>query len=379
MSDLTAWVELNLKSLEFNIKQIQKHTNNTDIIAVVKGNAYGHGVLEIIPTLLNNNIKKVAVVSLNEAIEIREQFSDISILILSFTPLNYCEKLWEYNLEQCVFYYEYAKHLDSIANKNNKIIHIHIKIDTGMGRLGFLPNNENIEQITKIYNMKNLNVFGICSHFASSDSFDKTYSLVQFEKYLYVIQKLEEAGVKNIGLKHIANSGAVLDMKETHMDCIRPGIILYGFFPSNEVQNKLILKPVLLLKCKIISLQCIEKGSSVGYNHSFITKRKSKIAVLPLGYNEGYSKILENKSHALINNKLAPIVSICMNLCMTDVTDIENVNIGDVVTLYGDVENIKEININHISKLSETIPYEILCKINCRLQRICVNNFNLFD
>lgn len=366
------WVELDLNALEFNISQIKKQTNNSDIIAVVKTNAYGHGVLEIIPVLIKNNITKLAVATIDEAITIREKFNNVLILIFNYTSLEISHMLYEYDFQQSVFSYEYATDLSNIAIKNNKIINIHIKLDTGMSRLGFYTDDKSIEQIKEIYNMKGLNVIGIFSHFASSDAYDKTYSYKQFDKYLYVIKKLEEFGI-NVGIKHIANSGAILDIKETHMGCVRPGKILYGFLPSDEVHNHLLLKPILSLKSKIISIKYLDENTFVGYNNSFKTNRKTIIAILSIGYGDGYSRRLSHKIKVLINNKLAPVIAtICMNLCMIDVTDVENVKIGDIVTLYGEIENFKEISIYNISKLLGTNNYEVLCNISDKLPRICL-------
>ena len=365
------WVELNLENLEFNIKQIQKLTNNNNIIAVVKGNAYGHGVLDILPTLIKNNINRVGVATLDEAIEIRNKFENISILIMGSTSVHLTDKLLEYDIEQTVFNYDNIIEMSTIAKENNKLLKIHIKIDTGMNRLGFTIDE--IEKIINIYSINNLNIIGIFSHFSSSDYYDKTYSKQQFNKYLQIIKKLEDSGIKNIGLKHIANSGAILDLPETYLDTIRPGKILYGYLPSEDVHNKLFLKPILSLKCKIISIKYLEENSYVGYGNSFKTNRKSKIAVLPIGYSDGYSRILSHKVSVLINNKIVPIISkICMNLCMVDITDVENVKIGDIVTIYGFVEGKEEISIPYIAKLLETNNYEILCKINNKIPRICV-------
>jgi len=364
------WIELNLNYLDFNIKQIQKHTNNKKIIAVVKSNGYGHGVLNIIPTLLNNNINNVAVANLDEAVEIREKFGLISILILGFTSLDISNYLWDYNLEQTIFDYDYAVELSCIAQKNNKIINVHIKIDTGMGRLGFTLKD--IELIKKIYKMNNLCVVGIYSHFSSSCKFDKSFSYEQFNNFSIIIKKLEDSGIQNIGYKHFANSGAVLDLKETYMDCIRPGKLLYGYLPSEEVHNKLFLKPILSLKCKIIQLKNLEEGSNVGYGNIYKTKRKSVIAVLPLGYSDGYNRMLSYKVFAFVKNKVIPILSICMNLSMADVTDIENINLNDIVTIYGEIENVKETKIETISKILGTNNYEVLCNINKKIPRICI-------
>jgi len=373
-SGKNAWVELDLSAFEFNINQIKKHTNNCDIIAVVKANAYGHGVLDLIPTLVKNNINKLAVATLEEAIEIREKFINVNILIFGFTPIELSNNLWLYNLEQSVFSYDQAKELSLLAEKNKKVINIHIKLDTGMGRLGFLSDDESIKQISEIYSMPFLNVIGIFSHFATSDAEDKTYAYQQLDNYFYIINKLKEIGIENVGIKHISNSGAILEMKEAQLNCIRPGKILYGFLPSCDIHNKLLLKPILSLKCKIINLKNLDEGCYVGYNNSFITKQKSKIAVLPIGYSDGYSRKLSHKIKVLVNNTtLVPVIAtICMNLCMIDVTDIEIINVGDVVILYGDVENVKEISIQHVSKILETSSYEVLCSINPRLPRICI-------
>ena len=367
---MNSWVELKLSNLEFNIKQINHITNNSNIIAVVKSNAYGHGLLKLMPTFIKNNINNFAVNSLDEAIEIRKNFNDVNILIFGYTPLDICSHLWNYNLWQTVFNYEQAMDLSNMAMKYNKSIYIHIKIDTGMNRLGFSPDDMNIK---KIYTMNNLIVLGIYSHFAMSDALDKTFSYNQLEKYVNVIQDLKQNGIKNTGLQHMSNSAAILDMKESYLDCVRPGKILYGIMPSDEIHNKLPIKPVLSLKCKIINIKYVNEHCCVGYNNSFITKRKSKIATLPIGYSDGYGKKKQYNMFVLVNNVIVPVIgNICMTFCMIDVTDIDVVTMGDVVTLYGNMENMNEITVDYIGKQLDKSVSEILCSISEKIPRLCI-------
>ena len=247
-----AWAEIDLDAIAYNTRNIKQLIGHKDLIAVVKANCYGHGVIDIIPTLLENGVSRFAVAMISEALEIRENNITAPVMILGFTPLYLGEELINNDIEQTVYDLDYARELSKIALSLNKKAKIHIAMDTGMGRIGFLPNEKSIDDITEIYSLEGIDVVGIFTHFSTSDEKDKEYSHQQFTKMMSVIDELEKRGI-DIPLKHVANSGAIIDLPSTYLDAVRAGIILYGYYPSDEVnKSNLALKPALTLKATIL-------------------------------------------------------------------------------------------------------------------------------
>ena len=242
-----AWAEIDLDAIAYNTRNIKQLIGHKDLIAVVKANCYGHGVIDIIPTLLENGVSRFAVAMISEALEIRENNITAPVMILGFTPLYLGKELINNDIEQTVYDLDYARELSKIALSLNKKAKIHIAMDTGMGRIGFLPNEKSIDDITEIYSLEGIDVVGIFTHFSTSDEKDKEYSHQQFTKMMSVIDELEKRGI-DIPLKHVANSGAIIDLPSTYLDAVRAGIILYGYYPSDEVnKSNLALKPALIL------------------------------------------------------------------------------------------------------------------------------------
>jgi alanine racemase len=301
-------------------------------------------------------------------------------MILGYTPLYLGEELIKYDLEQTVYDLDYAKELSKKALNLNKKAKIHIALDTGMGRIGFLPTEKAIAAVVEICSLEGLDVLGIFTHFSTSDEENKDYTHEQFNKFINFNKKLAEAGI-DIPLKHVSNSGAIMDMPETYLDAVRAGIILYGYYPSNEVKKeKLSLKPALTLKATITRVQEMDKGMYVSYGNTFKTERKSLIATLPIGYADGYSRLLAKKAKVIINGKFAPIVGrICMDQCMIDVTDIGgNVKVGDEVIILGEQGNLK-FNADDFAEIMGTINYEILCMLKYRIPRVYIKDGKIFN
>lgn len=369
-----AWAEINLDNLKNNIKEIRRVTESKDIIAVIKADGYGHGALDIAPTLLENGATRIAVAVISEAVELREGGINCPIMILGFTPPTFADELIDYDIEQTVFTYDLAKALSDAAVKKNKTAKIHIALDTGMGRIGFFPDEKGVEEVYKISKLPNIILEGLFSHFAAADEKDKEYTNQQVEKYNWFYNRLLEKHVK-INIRHVANSAAIIDMPELHYDAVRPGIILYGYYPSEEVNKKKInLKPVMTLKTNIVHIKTMEPGMCISYGRKFRTERRSIIATIPIGYADGYTRLLFNKAKVIINGKFAPVVGrICMDQCMVDVTDIGNVNIGDEVILLGEDKGLK-FNADDIAELIGTINYEITCMIGKRVPRVYIKN-----
>ena len=366
------WAEIDLDKAVYNMKNIKKLVGDKEVIAVVKADCYGHGADDLAPVFLENGASRLAVAILTEGIELRKKNITAPIMILGYTPLELGEELINNDIEQTVYDLEYAKKLSNIAERLGKKAKIHIALDTGMGRIGFIPNEESIEAVEKIASLNGIEIIGIFTHFSTADEYDKTYTNEQFKKIKNFISELEKRNI-NIPLKHVSNSGAIMDMPETYLDAVRAGIILYGYYPSNEVnKEKLDIKPILTLKTTVSHVKEVEEGTSISYGRTFITERKSKIATIPIGYADGYSRLLSGKAKVIINGKFAPVVGrICMDQCMIDVTDIGEVKVGDEVILLGEEGNLK-FNADDFAEIMGTINYEITCMLKQRIPRVYI-------
>ncbi|SEF60441.1 alanine racemase [Caloramator fervidus] len=368
------YAEINLDNFRHNIREVKKLVKDKKIIGVIKANAYGHGAVELARILKEEGIKYFAVAVATEAFELRNSGFNESILILGYSSKNFIKEIVEKDITQTVFSYEYAKLISDEAVRQGKIARIHIKIDTGMGRIGFLPNDEAIEEIEKISKLPNIKLEGIYSHFSSADEKDKSFSNLQLERFIGILDKLEGKGIL-FDIKHMANSAAIIDLENSYFDAVRPGIMLYGYYPSNDVdKTKVNLKPVMTLKANIVHVKEVEKNTPIGYGRAFITERKSKIATLPFGYADGFTRLFFQKAKVIVNGKLCPVVGrICMDQCMIDVTECGEVNVGDEVIVMGNFDNTK----NDADVLAErlgTISYEILCMVSRRVPRVYVED-----
>ncbi|WML36173.1 alanine racemase [Clostridium sp. OS1-26] len=368
------WAEINLDNLVYNIRQIREKVKSKELIGVVKADAYGHGAVEVAPILLQNGATRLAVAVLTEGVELRKSGIKCPIMILGLTPETLSDDLIKYDIEPAVSSYEYALTLSNIAQSKGKTIKIHIVIDTGMGRIGFLPSEESVEEIHKISKLPNIEIEGLFSHFCTADEADKSYSNMQFEKYNWFYEKLIGKNIK-INMRDIANSAAIMELPETHYDGTRPGIILYGYYPSNEVdKNQLSIKPVMTWKANVVHVKTLEKGEYIGYGRKFRTERKSIIATLPIGYADGYTRMMSGKAKVIINGKFAPVVgNICMDQCMIDVTDVGDVKVGDEIILMGSDGNLK-FNADDMAAILGTINYEVICMVSKRVPRVYIEN-----
>lgn len=368
------WAEINLDNLAHNIREVRRLTSKEALVtAVVKANGYGHGSVEIAQTFLDNGADRLAVAVLTEAIELRKGGITAPILIMGYTPTSLFEKVVEYDIIQTIYSYQDAKVLSDIAVKLNKKALIHIKIDSGMGRIGLLPNDDSIEEILRISKLPNIYIEGIFTHFAMADYLDKSHAMTQFKKFTWVIEKLEEKGL-DIPIKHTSNSAAIIDLPEFNLNMVRAGIMIYGLKPSDEVKlDKVDLKPAMTLKARISHLKTVPKGTGISYGQIFVTERESKIATLPIGYADGFTRLLTEKAEVYVNGKRAKIVGkICMDQCMIDITDIEDVKIGDEVVLFG----YGKEGYPHIDEVAEklgTINYEIACMVGRRVPRVYIS------
>lgn len=362
----SAYLEVNLDAVAANVRVLKKLVGNkTRIMAVVKANAYGHGAVEVSRVVLENGATHLAVATLEEAVELREKAQiKAPILVLGASTQDDLEAFIHYNLTIAIGDLEIAKQLSHLAKKYEKKVKIHINIDTGMARLGIVAR-EAKDKIKKIVSLPGIYVEGIFTHFSSACEEDKTPTYLQFKKYREIIDKLEKEGIY-IPIHHVADSATLLDLPSMHLDMVRPGIAIYGAYPSESIKNKVKLEPVSQLKTRIISLRKIPARSNVGYGGSYRTKRETTVATIPIGYADGYSRKMSNRGEVIIKEKRAPVIGrICMDHCMIDVTDIPGVKSGDEVIIWGK-QGTEYISLTEIAKKTETIVYEIVPLVDKR-------------
>ena len=367
-----AWAEIDLDAIAHNAREIRRITSKrAEIMAAVKADAYGHGVMETVKTMLDNGVTHLAVSMLDEAIQLRRLGIDVPILILSYTDPARAEEIILNDVTQTVFSHDLARALSDAAVRLQRNVRIHVKVDTGMTRVGFMPGYSAVKNIVEISRLPRLIIEGLFTHFASADERDKSYTLMQFEKYMSICNELGRIGI-HIPLKHVCNSAGIIEFPEMHLDMVRPGIILYGYYPSNEVDSgRISLKPAMTLKANVILVKDVEPDTCISYGRTFRTSRPSRIATIPIGYADGYTRLLSNKGRVLIHGRVAPVVGrICMDQCMVDITDVdEEVRVGDEVVIFGSQDGAS-ISVEELAAEIGTISYEIVCIIGKRIPRV---------
>jgi alanine racemase len=370
----SAWVEINLTHLDFNIKNIlHKVGPSVEVMGIIKADAYGHGAVSVAEVLRQNGVKSFGVATLHEAISLREAGASETIVLLGLTPSEYADILVQYDLTPVVMSSENAKAFSDAAQAAGKIVEGYVAIDTGMGRIGYLADDLTaLEDIKKINDLSHFQMKGIFSHFATADASDKSFSRLQESKFQSFTSAMKKTGI-TVPSMTLANSAAIMELPSTHLDTVRPGIILYGCYPSSEVDpNELEIKPVMSVKANISRLVRVPVGFSVGYGRKFIAQRESMIATLPLGYGDGYPRPYSAFGWVLVGGHVAPLAgNICMDQCMVDVTDVFGVKEGDEVILMGS-DGIHTILADDIAKATGTINYEIVCAFGQRLPKVYV-------
>ena len=363
-------ITIDLDAIYENIENLKKNLKvGTKITAVVKSDGYGHGAIPIVKAV-DELVDAYAVATIDEAINLRENGVDKPIYVIGFTHKSQIKRAILGDVRITVFDYETALAAEEEAEKLNKNALIHIKVDTGMSRIGFKDNDESIEIIKKINALNNVVIEGIFTHFATADETDKKKTFNQFNRFVSFTDKLKENGV-NIPIRHCANSAAMMEIQEADLDNVRAGIAMYGLYPSEEVdKNSVKLKPALGLISHIIFIKDIEKGTEVSYGGTFVADRKMRIATIPLGYGDGYRRSLSNKGYVLINGKKARILGrICMDQFMVDVSDID-ANEGDTVILIGRSGD-EELSVEKMAEMAgDTFNYEIVCDLGKRIPRV---------
>lgn len=366
------WCEVSLDAITHNLNQFKSILpEKTRVMAVVKADAYGHGVQEVSRALADSGADALAVAFIDEAMQLRKDGISIPIMVLGHTPVEYAGDLVDLEIIPTIYNFSSAKSVSNAAQRRNKIAKIHVKIDTGMSRIGYpyneAVNKETLDAVLDLARLPNIEIEGIFTHFACADEIDNTLTKKQFARFCDLVEKLEQNGLY-IPIKHVCNSAATMRFPEMHLDMVRIGISMYGLYPS-DIEYNLKLKPAMQLKTSITHIKTVEAGEVISYGATFQTSRKSSIATIPIGYADGFSRLLSNNARVIVNGKFAPVVGrICMDQCMIDVTDVNNINIEDEVVLFGTKDNLS-IPIEEVASAMGTINYELLCVIGRRIPR----------
>ena len=372
-----AWVEIDYDAIRHNVEAIHKRMGKTKIMGIVKANAYGHGDVACAKMLIACGIDFLAVSSVDEAIKLRKADIEADILILGYTPSVLFDKLVEYNLVQTLISLEYAEMLNDYAQKNNQLIRAHVKVDTGMGRIGVVynENHKDYEAIRKEYSLANLKIEGIFSHFPVSDELKEdsvSFTKNQIALFNELLQRLKDDQI-DYGLSHLQNSYGIINYGDLGYDYCRPGLLYMGVtsLDSIETNYQMDLRPILSMYTSVSMVKEVRKGDSISYGRHFIAPKKMKVATIAIGYADGLPRLVSNKGlEVLVHGKRAPIIgNICMDQCMIDVSDIEGVSIGDEVCVIGK-QGQEEVKIDAISRLAQTINNETLSKITSRVDRL---------
>lgn len=373
MDSPLVWAEVDLKAIAHNIRELRSITNpKARFMAIVKANAYGHDIIEVARRSLENGAEALGVANIEEGIQLRKAGIDAPVLIFGYTSPIHVKKLIELDLTQTVYSYETSEKLSQAATAYGKKIKVHIKVDTGMGRLGLLRaiKDNSLSEVESISRLPMLELEGIYTHFATADKSDRSYAGKQFEIFMDFLNQLRIAGLE-IAVTHAANSAAIINMPETHLDMVRAGISIYGLYTSEEVDRSIInLKPAMALKTKIIHLKKVPAGFKVSYGTTYETEKPTTIATVSIGYADGLNRLLSSKGRMLVCGQSAPIVGrICMDMTMLDVGEIPEIVMEQEVVVFGKQGN-SSITVDEIASTINTINYEVVSTIMERVPRI---------
>ena len=375
--------EIDLQAIAHNVRELRRITRSkARLMVAVKGNAYGHGAVKIAQTAIAHGVDAFGVARIEEGVELRKAGLDAPILIFGYTAPSLTPRLIDYALTQTVYALDTAQALSAAAQRLGQTLKIHLKVDTGMGRLGLLPDSGRsspsdlpasgraLKEVLQIHQLPGLKLEGIFTHFASADSADKTFAHQQLSRFTRFLTELEKAGVDGL-IRHAANSAAIIDLPESHLDMVRAGISLYGLYPSDEVaKDKINLIPAMTLKARIIHLKQVAAGFKVSYGSTYTAPVPTTIATVPVGYADGYSRLLSNRGQMLVHGRRAPIVGrICMDLTMLDVGHIADVHLDDEVVVFGR-QGKAILSADEVAALIDTINYEIVAALTARLPRV---------
>lgn len=380
LSHEAKWAEIDTDALAYNMRNIRKKAGEgRRIAAVVKANAYGHGVLQILDILKENGADQFAVATLNEALELRRALPDDDILVLGVLPPGTESVSVGANIQHAVATYEKAKLLSDAAQKLGMKAKVHIKLDTGMTRIGFQMTEEAVHEVRRINELSGLDIEGIFTHFARADEADKRWALRQYERYTWFTDELEKGGM-TFRIKHVSNSAAIMEMPVTYNNMVRPGIILYGIYPSDQVDHaSLDIKPVMSLKARISHIKELPEDRQVSYGGKYQASKGDRIGTIAVGYADGYTRAQSGKAEVLYKGKRVKVIgNICMDQCMIDLSDFPDASVGDEVVLIGRSRD-EEITADEVASRYGTIGYEVVCAVNRRVPRYYFKNGKIIN
>ena len=371
------WADISLDDLEYNYHSIRSRLpSGTRYLGVMKADAYGHGAVPVSRALADLGAEYLAVSNLEEAVQLRRGEIRLPILILGYTPPEYAENMIYLDITQEVHSLEYAKELDASLAGTNYILNVHLKLDTGMTRIGFFAydNERTLDELKQVAALPHLRIEGVFMHFCVADSTaeeDVTFTRLQFRRFTNMLSAMEGVGIRP-EIRHCCNSGATILYPEYALDMVRPGIITYGNAPSAELEGAISLRPMMSLHSMIAQVRTVPAGTDISYGRLYRTKEASRVAVLPIGYADGLSRLLTGKASFYLHGAMVPVIGrICMDMCMLDVSAVPDAKPGDIVTIFGYDEDGTLVPCERLAGAQETINYELLCQISKRIPRIC--------
>ena len=363
------YARINMDNLRYNIEKMKSMVKpDMKVLAVVKADAYGHGAVGV-----SQRIRDLAdyfgVATIDEAVELRNAGITEPILIIGYTDSDDFEKLVEHNITQTVYDVKECEKLSSVAISAGTKIKVHLKVDTGMGRIGFSADESGVKEALKLKCMEGLDIEGIFTHYAKADELDKSYSRNQKEKFLEFIKGMEAGGV-TFAIKHIDNSAGTMEMDDDEFDMVRLGIVSYGLYPSDEVDKSIEIRPVMSLVSHVSHVKAVEAGASISYGGTYVTDTTRRIATVTVGYADGYPRAQSNLGRVIVRGQYAPIVGrVCMDQMMIDVTDIPDVSVKDEVILIGGTDD-KYISVEEVAQYANSFNYELVCHIGRRVPHV---------
>jgi len=362
--------EINLHAIRRNVRAIREKVGpGVGLMPAVKANAYGHGAVKVSRAALEAGVDMLGVACIEEAVELRD--AGIKELILGAAPVDAASEIVERNVTAAICDEAFARALSACASSCGKTAKAHIKVDTGMGRVG-VPIESALDLILGVAALPGIVIEGVFTHFPSADEEDSGFTKRQLEQFGRLIGELESRGLRP-RIVHAANSAAILDYPESSLDLVRPGIMFYGLYPSSAVNRSVAVTPALTLKTRVVFLKEIQTGATVSYGRTFRASRRTKVATIPIGYADGYSRSLSNRGQAIVRGRKVPVIGrVCMDQTMLDVTDVPGVQVGDEVVVYGDQGN-ETIGVEDVAAMIGTIPYDVLCAVGSRIPRVYID------
>jgi len=367
------WAEIDLDAIAYNCRQIKKWIGDkTELMAVVKGNAYGHGLVMVAKTALENGATRFATARVDEGVVLRQAGIDAPILVLGYVPAEEMETVVKWRITPPIMHWHTAKAVSEISSSQGVVTPVHVKVDTGMGRFGLMPD-EVVDFVKRLIELPGIRLEGLYTQFAVADELDKTYTYKQWDIYKKVLKDIEEAGI-HIPIRHVCNSAATLNFPEMHLDVVRCGTAIYGHYPSPVTNHSVPLRPAMSLKSRVGRIRTLPAGSSISYGCTYTTTRPTTVALVPIGFGDGFSRKLSNKGSVLIRETRAPIVGrVCMDQCVVDVSGIPEVQQDDEVVLFGRQDGA-EITAEEIASLMDSINYVVLKAVTARVPRVYLKN-----